>query len=147
MTKQKHLELFERKCRSHGVPLTLQRRAILEAVLDLDNHPTADQVHIAVTRSTPGISRTTVYRTLQTLVGMGLVTKACHPGSAARYDPRVEVHHHLVCQHCDDIIDITDARLDALPIPDTSAFGFEVLGFSLQLRGICRRCREKESES
>ncbi|UCG53235.1 MAG: transcriptional repressor [Candidatus Latescibacterota bacterium] len=143
-TKQKRVELFERQCRSQGVPFTVQRRAILETVLEFDNHPTAEQVHDAVTTRFPGISRTTVYRTLETLVQMGLITKACHPGSVVRYDRRIEVHHHLVCQRCEEVVDISDERLDALPVPDTSSLGFEVFDFRVQLRGICRRCRKKE---
>jgi Fe2+ or Zn2+ uptake regulation protein len=143
-TKQKRLGLFERLCRVQGVPQTLQRRAILETVLGMDDHPSADRVHAAVAKRFPEISRTTVYRTLETLVRMGVITKACHPGSVVRYDNRIEVHHHLVCQGCDAVIDISDARLDALPLPDTSAHGFEVLDFRVQLRGKCRRCKEKE---
>jgi len=143
-TKTARIRMCERICREQGVPFTLQRRAILDAVLDLDNHPTADQVHEALSARTPGISRTTVYRTLEMLARMGVITKACHPGSVVRYDPRTGLHHHLVCRICDEVIDITDAALDALPIPDTSAFGFEVQDFRVQLRGVCSRCREKE---
>jgi Fur family peroxide stress response transcriptional regulator len=145
--KRQRLETFERLCREQGVPYTVQRRVILEAVLDLDNHPTADQVHEQVTDRIAGISRTTVYRTLETLVRMGVITKACHPGSAMRYDHRTEAHHHLVCLHCDTVIDIVDERLDTLTIPDTSVYEFEVNDFRVQLRGVCRRCRELERES
>jgi Fe2+ or Zn2+ uptake regulation protein len=118
--------------------------AVLEAVLDLDNHPTADQVHEAVARANPGVSRATVYRALESLTRIGVITKACHPGKAVRYDSRPETHHHLVCLRCDEVIDISDERLDALPVPDTSGYGFEVSDFRVQLRGICRRCRELE---
>jgi Fur family peroxide stress response transcriptional regulator len=122
----------------------VQRRTVLETVLDLGNHPTADQVFDEAVKRIPGISRTTVYRTLDTLARMGVITKACHPGSAVRYDRRIEIHHHLVCQRCDDVIDIADHRLDKLPIPDTSSFGFEVIDFRVQLRGVCRRCKQEE---
>jgi Fur family peroxide stress response transcriptional regulator len=145
-TKQNRLLMFERLCRERGVPFTVQRRVILESVLDLDNHPTADQVHEVVSSRIPGISRTTVYRTLETLVQMGVITKACHPGKPVRYDTRIEVHHHLVCLRCDEVVDIFDEHLDALPIPDTSGSGFEVSDFRVQLRGVCRRCREKEGK-
>ena len=110
------------------------------------DHPSADQVYEVVVRAMPGISRTTVYRTLETLVRMGIITKAPHPSSVARYDPRLETHHHLICQRCDAVIDITDERLDSLPVPDTSALGFEVLDVRVQLRGMCRRCRERKEE-
>ena len=145
-TIRTRLQAFERLCHDEGVPFTVQRRTVLEAVLTLDEHPTADQVHAAVTTRLPGISRATVYRTLETLVRMGLITKACHPGKAVRFDTRIEVHHHLVCMNCDMVVDLVDERLDALPIPDTSAQGFVVSDFRVQLRGLCRRCREKEEK-
>ena len=143
-SKQPRLDDFRSPCREHGLPLTEQRQVVLEAVLDLDNHPTADQVHEAVARRAPSISRATVYRTLENLGRIGVIRKACHPGKAIRYDSRTETHHHLVCLHCDTVIDITDQRLDALPVPDASSHGFEIKDFRVQLRGTCRRCREQE---
>ena len=143
-TKQARIDEFRRLCREQGLPLTEQRMVVLKAVLDLDNHPTADQVHEAVARRDPGVSRATVYRALESLARIGVITKACHPGKAVRYDSRTEIHHHLVCLRCDDVIDITDERLDAVPVPDTSRLGFEISDFRVQLRGTCRRCRELE---
>jgi len=141
---QRRLEQFESICHERGLPITVQRRVILETTLSLDNHPTADQIHEAVAERIAGISRTTVYRTLETLVRLGLITKACHPGGVTRYDRRIELHHHLVCMRCDAVVDISDDRFDALPIPDTSAYGFEVSDHQVQLRGLCKTCREKE---
>ncbi len=141
VTRQARIESFERLCHEHGLRATVQRRVILEAVLGLDNHPTADQVYENVVGRLPGVSRTTVYRTLESLARLGVITKACHPGAVARYDRRTDLHHHLICLHCDGITDISDARLDDLGIPDTSAYGFEVADFRVQLRGLCRRCR------
>ncbi len=143
-TKQARIDEFQRLCREQGEPLTEQRLLVLEAVLDLEDHPTADQVHEAVTRRDPGVSRATVYRALESLARIGVVVKASHPGRAVRYDSRTETHHHMVCVRCDGVIDFTDERLDALPVPDTSPLGFEVSGVQVQLRGICRRCHELE---
>jgi Fe2+ or Zn2+ uptake regulation protein len=91
-----------------------------------------------------GVSRTTVYRTLETLVRLDVITKACHPGSSVRYDAQTGIHHHLVCLRCNSVQDFHDARLDGLAVPDTTHFGFEVKDFRVQLRGLCRRCREEE---
>lgn len=145
-TKTARMEAFRRLSREHGLRRTVQKRAILEAVLDLDTHPTADQVHDLVCLTHPDISRTTVYRALESFAQLDLITKACHPGSTTRYDRKTELHHHLVCLHCDAVIDISDAALDALTVPDTSDFDFEVRDFRVQLRGICGRCREKRKE-
>jgi len=142
--KQARIEAFRRLCRDGGEPLTEQRLLVLESVLDLDNHPTADQVHEEVARRDPRVSRATVYRALESLARMGVVARAAHAGRAVRYDRRIETHHHMLCTRCDAVIDFTDERLDALPVPDTSRLGFKVSGVQVQLRGVCRRCREQE---
>jgi Fur family transcriptional regulator, peroxide stress response regulator len=142
--RQRRLDELARICRERGLRCTVQRRAILEAVLELDNHPTAEQVYEVVLPRLPGVSKTTVYRTLESLSRLGVISKACHPGAAARFDGRTELHHHLICLSCDAVVDISDERLDALVVPDTSGFGFEVTDFKVQLRGHCRRCRERK---
>jgi Fur family peroxide stress response transcriptional regulator len=143
--KQDRLREFERQCRDIGVPVTFQRRAILEAVLDSSEHPTANQVFEAVDSISRGISRATVHRNLEIMAGMGVIGKTCHPGGVTRYDARTEIHHHLICQRCNSVVDIDDDQLNNLKIPDTSAFGFEVSDFCVQLRGICKDCREAKS--
>jgi Fur family peroxide stress response transcriptional regulator len=144
--KKQRIREFRRSCRERGERVTVQRSVILETVLDLDNHPSADQIFETVERRLPGIARTTVYRTLEHLARIGIITKACHPGRVARYDPRTEIHHHLVCLHCNQFIDFEDEGLNRLPIPDTSDFDFEVSDYRVQLRGICDSCRDKETK-
>jgi Fe2+ or Zn2+ uptake regulation protein len=144
--KKRRVEEFRQRCRERGIPLTTQRSVVLEAVLDLDCHPTADQVYGSPAVRKSRISRATVYRTLESLVRLGLITKACHPGGVVRYDGRTGMHHHLICLHCDAVVDIADSRLDRLPMPDTSVFGYEIQDFRVQLRGLCRRCREMEDQ-
>ena len=145
--RQERLDLFIRRSGEEGLPVTPQRRAVLEAVLQLDNHPTADQVHVAVSRVMSEVNRTTVYRSLETLVLLGVLTRLCHPGRVARFDPRTSIHHHLICLHCDSVLDIEDERLNHLDLPDTSDQGFTLQDYRVQLRGICRKCQRKENGS
>ena len=144
--KDERIESLHQLFREEGLLLTPQRRSILRAVLDLDDHPTADRVHAALSRRRVRVSRATVFRTLESFARMGIIAKTCHPGSAIRYDRRTDRHHHLVCLSCDRVIDISDARLDALPVPDTRPFGFVVSDFKVQLRGTCKECREQEDK-
>jgi Fur family peroxide stress response transcriptional regulator len=141
--REQRVRNLEVQCHEQGIPCTFQRRIILETVLDRLDHPSADQVYEAVHGVGPGISRATVHRTLDFLVGLGLISKACHPGHIARYDATTESHHHLVCLHCDRMIDFYDERLEEPGIPDTSAIGFKVTDYRVQLRGICRECRDR----
>jgi Fur family peroxide stress response transcriptional regulator len=145
-TTEDRIEHLLRHCRERGLVPTPQRRAILRAVLDADDHPTADRVHATLVRRRVRVSRATVFRTMEAFVRLGLVSKACHPGSASRYDRRLDRHHHLVCLRCDRVTDIEDARLDELPVPDTRRFGFTVADYRVQLRGTCRECREQEEK-
>jgi Fur family peroxide stress response transcriptional regulator len=142
-SKQKRLEEFERLCHERGIPCTIQRRSILEAVLDSSDHPTANQVYEAAKILNRDISRATVHRNLETLVSLGLITKTCHPGNVIRYDACTESHHHLICLRCDKIVDLHDNNLNSLQLPDTSAYQFEVSDFHVQIRGLCNECRER----
>ena len=144
--RTERIELFRKLCRERGERCTVQRRVILETVLGLDNHPSADQIFDAVEERLPGIARTTVYRALEHLARMGVITKACHPGRVARFDPRLELHHHLVCLRCSEFFDFEDENLNHLTIPDTAVLGFEINDYRVQLRGICQSCREQESK-
>lgn len=146
-SRRERLEAFALRCRDGGLPLTPQRRAVLEALLELDNHPSADDVLAAVRARLPEVSRPTVYRTLDTLVRLGEITKVCHTGRTVRYDPHTEIHHHFVCIRCDAISDLHDHRLDGLPVPEVSEPGFEVLDLRVQVRGICSQCREMEESA
>lgn len=139
--QQQRIEDFIRRSRDRGVPVTRQRQVVFETLLDCRDHPTADTIFARVAEATPELSRATVYRALDTLVELGVVERICHPGRAVRYDPQTEPHHHLVCSACERIIDLYDAALDDLPVPDTAAHGFEVSAVQVQLRGLCADCR------
>lgn len=137
----RRIAAFEEVCRRHGVPLTVQRRAVLEAVLERDDHPSAEQVFAVVRTRIPGISRTTVYRVLDALVGLGVIGRAHHQGSIARFDAKTHRHHHLVCEGCRRVVDYEAPGLDGLPLPEPAAIGFEVRDYSIQFTGLCAACR------
>ena len=140
------LRAFERLCRERGLPLTVQRRVIYEAVLDGPGHPTADDVYEAVQGRLPGVSRATVYRVLETLAALRVIGKPSHLGSARRYDISTQRHHHLVCTRCERTIDLDDPTLDRLKLPNTRRLGFHIEDFSVHFSGLCQACR-KESKT
>lgn len=142
MARYLTLEEAEQICRRHGLPLTVQRRIILEALAPRTDHPTADQILVDVRARAPEISRTTVYRVLEALVRVEVARKVCHPGAAARYEIVRDRHHHLVCLACGRMTDFEDPRLDQLPLPDSKAYGFELTDYSIQFRGTCASCAQ-----
>lgn len=143
----RRIEQFERIHGEQGLPITIQRRAIFEAMLERDDHPTADQVYETVQRRIPQISRMTVYRILTTFVQLKLITKICHPGSSARFDAMVAQHHHLVCLQCERIMDLAEERLNQVAWPDVRRYGFLIENYHIHFRGLCARCRRQSKRA
>ena len=138
------LRAFEECCREAGFSLTVQRRVILEAVAQRDDHPTADQIYKTIQAQVPEISRATVYRVLESLVQLGAIGRAHHLGPAARFDSNTGHHHHLVCVRCNRVMDFEDARLDGLPMPDRSQIGFQTMDYSIHFTGHCADCQDAD---
>ena len=136
------LSELETLCRSEGVPFTVQRRVVFQAVLERDDHPTADQVLEMVKDRVPGISRTTVYRVLDTLAQMGVIRRLHHAGVSSRFDGKIHRHHHLVCKMCRKVIDLEDKKLDRTSVSHVNSEGFEIEDFSVHLIGTCSACRQ-----
>ena len=147
-TESSPLQEFQAACRAHGLPVTVQRRRIFEALLGRTDHPTPDQVYAAVKDTLPGVSRTTVYRVLETLVGLGVLAKACTPGAATRVDPRTHRHHHLVCRRCDTVVDVDDTAIaHQIHPPDVRRQGFAIDDYSIYFTGFCASCRAQQGAS
>jgi Fur family transcriptional regulator, peroxide stress response regulator len=145
VNKQKKFKLLESLCRRRGLPVTVQRRVILDALLDRDDHPTVDQVFEQVRARIPGVSRTTVYRTLETLVELGVAQKTNHFEAVARFDGNTDHHHHLVCVGCDKIVDCDEPSFSRLRLPEARRAGFDIIDFSVYFNGLCATCRQIES--
>ena len=131
---------FEAECRRRGLAVTVQRRTVFEALSGRRDHPTADQVYDAVRDRLPGLSRTTVYRVLETLVGAGFARKVQAAGGATRFDPITERHHHLVCEACGRLVDVADAAVPTLRLPRMRGSGFRVTDYSVSFLGRCAGC-------
>lgn len=134
------LEALLARCARGGLPLTVQRRAILGALAGRQDHPSAEAVFEATAAALPGVSRATVYRALEAMVGAGCLRRVADPGRAARYDPNVARHHHLVCESCGRIEDLEEPALDHLPLPGPPAECFEVRDYSVYFTGRCQAC-------
>jgi Fur family peroxide stress response transcriptional regulator len=137
----KKLELLKSLCRERAIPVTVQRKVVLSALVERDDHPTVDQVFEDVKARMPGVSRTTVYRVLETLVELGMAKKTKHFESAARFDGNTDDHHHLVCTRCNAVVDFEDPKLRGIRLPDTRRTGFEITDLSIYFEGRCAECK------
>ncbi len=128
-----------------NLKVTPQRIAVLKAILELGNHPTAEQVLVELDRSFLGMSKGTLYKVLETLVDKELIKRVKTDRDILRYDGNLGVHHHLYCSECDMIEDYEDKELDAI----LKAYfknkklkeGFEIEDVVLQIRGTFTECQ------
>ena len=88
-----------------GLKLTPQRIAIVRELAEDRSHPTAHELFERLRPAFPTMSFATVYNTLDALAKLGLVG-SLRLGSAVRYDPNTELHHHAVCDRCGAVIDL-----------------------------------------
>lgn len=123
--------------------VTPQRMAILEAIYQLNNHPTAEKIIDYIRQTHPNIATGTVYKVLETLVESGLVKKVTTDKDIMRYDGILESHHHLYCSNCDQIEDYHDNELDELLknyFENKNLPGFQIEEFVLQIKGSFNKC-------
>lgn len=127
--------------RERGQRVTPQRLAIARVVRELQTHVTAEQVLTAVSDRLPGVSLPTVYATLELLEELGSVRRVSAGGGAVLYDPRTDVHHHLICRRCGAVADI-EAELDDDPVIEAArAAGFTPDRADTVVHGVCLACQ------
>ncbi len=131
------------KLASKGLRVTPQRMSILEAIIELANHPSVEQIIELIREEHPNIATGTVYKVLDTLVDSNLITRVHTTKDVMRYDGDIENHHHLYCSTCDVIEDYYDEELDMI-LKDyfkTKKFsGFIVEEVILQIKGTFIKC-------
>ncbi len=141
--------------RGAGFRLTIPREGILDVLSKTQQHLSAEDIYFAVHKSYPTIGLTTVYRTLELLVQLGLVFKFDFGDGRARYElaegPKgVRHHHHLVCTNCSRVIDYTDfideekELLGQAEKGLSRKFHFKITNHLIQFYGLCERCRNKK---
>ena len=119
---------------------TRQRQLVLDAVRELDDHPTADEVYLRVREKDGHVSRGTVYRNLNLLADAGEILSIKTPGGS-RFDRTIEPHAHVICTSCSRVIDVPlpfDAQLDTKA---SEQIGWHVMSHYTIFEGLCPDCR------
>ncbi|MBH5335609.1 transcriptional repressor [Streptomyces pactum] len=126
--------------RQRGYRLTPQRQLVLEAVDRLE-HATPDDILTEVRRTASGINISTVYRTLELLEELGLVSHA-HLGHGAPTYHLADRHHHihLVCRDCTDVIEADLSVAESFTRRLKDEFGFDTDLKHFAIFGRCAGC-------
>lgn len=128
---------FEARLRDGGYRRTDQRRDVWETVERL-RHATPDQIAAQL----PGVDTSTVYRALDVLLDVGLITHT-HIGHGAPVYHAVDPtpHMHLVCQQCGTQASAGVALADGLLQALVREHGFAADLDYIALPGLCGECR------
>ena len=121
-----------------GLKVTPQRMAILEAIIKLNNHPTAENIIDYIRKNHPNISTATVYKVLDALAEKGLIKKVKTEKDVMRYDAFLEKHHHLYASDSDRIEDYLDDELNEIlenHFEKKGIPGFKIEDVKLQIIG------------
>ena len=130
--------------RESGHRLTPQRLMILSAVRHAEGHVTATEILEEVKESYAYIDASTVYRTMNVLKQMRLVSETDMGGGESRYEWIEQVrHHHLICRDCDSVTLLDDRFLENLGTEILDDYGFKADIDHFAIFGVCEVCRQK----
>lgn len=138
--QEKKLDAFQAACREKGLRITPQRMAVYQALVETDQHPSAEMVFRRVRRTFPTISLDTVNRTLLTLSDIGVAYVVEGTGDAKRFDGDTATHQHFKCVKCKRIIDFHHEPFDQIAVPEDLGDGLIVHRATVYVEGVCDRC-------
>ncbi|MBB6173891.1 Fur family ferric uptake transcriptional regulator [Nocardiopsis mwathae] len=138
---------WREELRARGYRVTPQRQLVLEAVRELE-HATPDAICTEVQKTAAGLNLSTVYRTLDVLEKVGLITHThLGPGAPAYHLAEEADHLHVVCRDCGEVTDTALDFADSLVERLRRDIGFEADARHLTVVGRCRGCRSPAVDS
>jgi len=135
-------ELF----RDSGNRITPQRRAILTIIQEHRGHLSADEIYDLARREVPRLSLSTVYRTLEFLKDLDLISELHLAGDHSRYEAQSHEHQHLVCLSCGKVVEFECGHCAAVHQKLAGDYGFDITSGRVELFGYCEECgRERQN--
>ncbi|NLO89624.1 MAG: transcriptional repressor [Clostridia bacterium] len=133
------------KLKEEKYKITPQREIIINILLDnLNKHLSAEEIYDIAKGINPDLGMTTIYRTLDLLVELGVLQKLEFGDGRTRYelqDEDMHHHHHLICLKCGKVEEFEMDLLEALEQKILEKKGFEVMDHKLKFYGTCSECR------
>lgn len=127
-----------------GYRLTPQRMLIVSIIHDSKGHVTAEAIHERVKEQYPFVDISTVYRTLQLLRKLRIVSETDLGGGRVQYElADRQQHHHLVCRSCGKTAGVEDEVFEPLRSALRGKYGFEADMRHFAVFGLCLECGGK----
>jgi len=125
--------------KEEGLRCTSERINVLQEIYRSDIHLDADEIFVRLRKKGVGISRATVYHTLDLLFRFNIVTKVDLGHKHSHYEKSwgVANHLHIICQKCGKVSEVTSSDLAGMVENLCAEHGFSLGSFSLQVFGEC----------
>ncbi len=141
------MDMLKDRLKQTGFKITPQRRAIIEILLKHNSkHLSSEEIYELVKISCPEIGLATVYRTMQLLDEVGVISKLNLDDGCIRYELDLNKdeshhHHHLICKNCSKIIEVEEDLLDSIEKEIEKIYKFNILDHDVKFYGICDECK------
>lgn len=145
------MDILKEKLKDTGFKITPQRRAIIEVLLKHENeHLSSEEIYDLVRVDCPEIGLATVYRTMQLLDEINVISKLNLDDGCVRYeinlnDEDTHQHHHLICSKCNKIIEVKEDLLDNIENAIELLYKFKITNHDVKFYGLCDKCDENIS--
>ena len=143
-----HLKTFQEFLAKKSLRLTNQRRAILEAVYQQEEHYTAEELLTHAKDIDDSVSRATIYRTLPILIDCDIV-RVIDIGKDYKYyatnNQEANFQAQIFCKDCDKIFEIDAPFMDWYSTTAADRLGLEVQNQRLQINAICKKVKNGET--
>ena len=126
---------LEQRCIDAGLKMTGPRKTILKVLGESADHPSVEVVYERAKALDASISIATVYRTLNMLDELDLVTRHEFKENFSRYETNMDHHHHLIDLESGEVIEFQNAELEDLKERIAKEMGFELIDHRLELYG------------
>jgi Fur family ferric uptake transcriptional regulator len=131
--------LQDKKCR-----ITKVRQEIVKIFSDYSVPLSANRVEELLSGAGIGANKTTIYRELQFLLSKGYLTEVyLFPKEICYESSDLKHHHHLVCDRCGNVDNVTDCLVKKLGKDVYKKKGFKIKRHTLEFYGICAKCAGK----
>ncbi len=142
------MEKIELLLKKADLKYTKQREGILSVLLQNEKQLRAEDIYLALQNNGKEYSLSTIYRNLISLEQAGIVEKTDIPSHNGQFfHLKTEKHlHQLICISCKDTYPIDECPLEPYLHEIGQKQGFQVLGHSFEIFGLCPHCQQKNSE-
>ena len=138
------LEVLKERLRARGRRVTQQRLLIFQLLRQGRAHISPEELYLRARERTDDINISTVYRNLNLLKELGLVSRLQFPGGQCRYElPSKQPHHHLICLGCGKIVEFQCPFTEEMQGSIAQRYGLQLVGSQVDLRGYCPLCQEE----